>query len=65
MSAKLGNLQAVREGFANGGDPNHYVDWFGFNALKMAEHKGFDRIADYIRHGDNKREEKVLRDKKN
>ena len=60
VSAKLGNLQAVREGFANGGDPNHYVDWFGFNALKMAEHKGFDRIADYIRHGDNKRGRKSV-----
>ena len=28
VAAKFGNLQAVREGFANGGDPKHYVDWF-------------------------------------
>ena len=39
VAAKLGNLQAVREGFANGGDPKHYVDWFGYDSLKIAEKK--------------------------
>eukprot|EP00943_MAST-04B_sp_MAST-4B-sp1_P003587 g3587.t1 len=60
VAAKLGNLQAVREGFANGGDPNHYVDWFGYNSLRMAESKGYDRIAEYIRHGENKRGRKSV-----
>ena len=36
--SKLGNLQAVREGFANGGDPKHY-GLFGYDSLKIAEKK--------------------------
>ena len=58
VAAKFGNLQAVREGFANGGDPKHYVDWFGYDSLKIAEKKKHDRVAEYIRNGSSKRDRK-------